>query len=151
MAMDDSYTAYFSPGMSLYTDDVSNGRDSNVLPRQFRELFEHPCLSYRAERAVMDEDDTRSIEPMLIGVATDNVRSFVVLKVTGNVKITTVGNDSDDETPLTGYTNCYGTAYLPGFMILMPYNLTSITLTALANSTVDILTGVLALSTDTRL
>ena len=151
MSMSSSYTAYFSPGLRLFDGDVSMARAANVLPKQFRDLFEHPCLTYRADRVAMVITDTRSIEPMLIGVKTDNARTFVVLRVTGEVKVTTVGNDADDSTPITGISQVYGTAYLPGFLVLHPYNLTSITLEALATSTVDVLTGVLALSTDSRL
>ena len=149
--MSDSYTLYLSPGLSCYDGDVNLPGASNVVPREFRSLYEHPMLTYRTEQVTMAISDTRSVEPMLIGAASDNERSLVVLKVIGRVSITTVGKDSDDSTDITGISEVYGTAYLPGMMVLCPYNLDSITLTAIAASTVDVITGILAVSTDSRL
>ena len=149
--MSNSYTAYFSPGIRIYDGDVNNTTASNVVPREFRSLSEHPMLSHREDRVVMAIADTRSIEPMNIGAASDNERSLVVLKVIGRVKVTVVGKDSDDAADLTGISEVFGTAYLPGYLVLMPYNVTSITLEAIAASTVDVLTGILVLSTDSRL
>jgi len=151
MSMSDSYTAYISPGLKLYDGDVAEPRAADILPKQFRDTIKQYCLTYLAEKLSLAATDTRSIEPMLIGAAADNERSLVVLRVVGNVKVTTTGKDSDDAASITGYSNCYGTTYFPGFLVLMPYNLDSITVEAIAASTVSVLTGILALSTDARL
>lgn len=151
MSMSTSYTAYFNPGLRLYSDDVSSSRASDILPKQFKDLYEHICLSYLAEGLDMAIAETRSVEPMLIGAAADNARSFVVLRVVGEIKVTTVGNDSDDASAITGISQSYGTTLFPGFLVLSPYNLDSITVEAITASTVDIITGVFALSTDSRI
>jgi len=149
--MSNSYTAYFSPGIRIYDGDVNITDASNLVPREFRDLYEHPMLSLRSEKVTMAVSDTRSIEPMLIGTNSDNERSLVVLKVIGRAKVTTVGKDSNGSTDITGITETYGTSYLPGFLVLMPYNLDSITLEAITASTVNVLTGILAVDTDSRL
>jgi len=152
MSMSDSYTAYLSPGLSLYDGDVGGAEGSNVLPRRFFDTIRHPCLTFLTQRLEMDDTETRSVEPMLIGAAANNERSLIILKVVGEVQVQTAGKDSDDTTPLTGYQQCYGTSYMPGIYVLTGYNIDSITLEAEDDDTVvNVLTAILAISTDSRI
>jgi len=149
--MSDSYTQYLGPGIKVYEGDVNSTESADDIPRQFRDVISSPCLTYKVEKLSMETGDTRDISPMLMGASGDNEKVLCIVDVIGKIEVNTAGDDFDDSTPVAGISQSYGTQYFPGRLVLTTYNLDSIEIEALADSTVTVFTAVLVSSTDARL
>ncbi len=144
-----SYTLHSSPGLKCWESDLANPFSSASLPKLSRRLVRNPCLSYRHEKFTLDDGESRTIEPALFAAAE---WYYLAALVTGDARITTVGLDTDDTTPINGYTHVYGTSYLPGLGMIQTYNISSATITAMADdTTIELICGIIAVSTDSRL
>jgi hypothetical protein len=81
----------------------------------------------------MASGDTVTVTPSNLALADWRV---LYARVIGTARIQTVGKDTDGTTTINGYTPAYGTSIYPGYIVLSTYNLSAITITAQADSTV---------------
>lgn len=86
----------------------------------------------RIESIFLDDTETRVFTPSNIIL---NNTQFIVVKVIGAARINSVGKDTDGTTTINGYTPCFGTDILPGYIIYSTYNISSLTLLGQADDT----------------
>ncbi len=124
-------TLYFSPLVQSYTTnspdpyyaayaDVSNPSCRFPLDRKF------------VRSVVLDESDTYVFTPSDL---TSDAGSVVVAKVVGAARIKVTGVDSDLSTPTVGYLPTYGTAQLPGYVLLSTFNVSAFEILGQADDT----------------
>jgi hypothetical protein len=114
---------------------VSNANDTD--PEQ-SSAFRYPPLeavhnvvSYRGETVSLDLADTRSV------TLPSGITGWVgfMARVIGHAKLTTVGVNWDNSTPITGVTGGFGTDRHPGYISMVTENVTTFTLEGLADGT----------------
>ena len=127
--MSDTIFAYFK-GTASNADDTDPETSS---------VFYNPPISavhnvsfYRRETIELDATETRVITLPSYAVS-DWIG--IMAKVVGEAKITTVGVNWNGSTPIEGVTAGYGVARYPGYISMVTTNVTSFTITAIADGT----------------
>jgi hypothetical protein len=130
---------------------VSNGND--LGPEQSSDFLYPPMSAYhnvtvyRRETITLDAAGARSVT-LPAYVATSCVGFWARITgtdgVPGEARLTTVGTDWDGVTAITGETAGYGTDKHPGYISAITENVTTFTLTGLADGTqVEYLIGII--------
>lgn len=102
-------------------------------------LARHNVTYYRREELTLDDTETRTITlPNHVAGSWVLILARIVgsdSQTTGQAKLTTVGVDTDNVTAIEGQTAGYGIDAHPGVIGMTTYNVTSFTLTGLADGT----------------
>ena len=123
-------TIFLGPQCSAWGDDVSDPSTAATAQNFSPELLSGLNMR-RMESIALDDTDTRAIT--IQGIADAN-KFVLYLSVVGECQVETVGKDTASAA-INGYIPTYGTARFPGKILLSTYNLSSVTLRGLADST----------------
>ena len=115
---------------------LSNGEDTNpdtsAVYLDASDSSKHNVTFYRRETVELDAEDTRTITfPNTAATAW----VLILARVIGTAKITTVGVDFDNSTPIGSNTGGYGTSDHPGIIGMTTFNVSTFTLEGVADST----------------
>jgi hypothetical protein len=110
----------------------------------------HNVLYAKIEQFQIDNTETRSIS--LANYTQLSDWPFIIMRVVGEAKLSTVGVDTDNSTGITGEMPAYGTSKFPGILIFSTYNVQTFTVESLADdTTVELFAGIAAEDDDSRL
>lgn len=142
------YTLFMSPLHQAFSDNVNDPEDSQVVARLRGDVRQN-ILYQHVEQYSLDDGSTRAIS---YANYTLTEWAFIVLRVVGEIKVTTVAKDTDGSTDISANLPCYGTALFPGILVLSTYNVSSFTVESLADdTTVQVFAGIAAEDDDSRL
>lgn len=143
------HTLFLSPLHQAFNEDVECP-DAADVKAALRGDIRHNILYSKIEQYELDITETRAISLANYTALSD--WAFIKMRVVGDAKLTTAAKDTDDTTDITADLPCYGTAKLPGILVLSTYNVTSFTVESLADDTVvELFAGIAAEDDDTRL
>lgn len=125
------FTAFVNAYGIAFTDDVSDPYDSKEWT-EFDQQIRYNVKAKKIEEVTLDNTATRTLN--FTGVVASDWR-FLLIRVIGTGTVNTTGTDQA-AAGISGITGVYGTAVLPGIVMLSTYNLTAITLASLADGTV---------------
>ena len=104
--------------------------------RQFESLSvqaRYNVVRRRMGTLALNSGDSVSVTPAGLALTDWCV---IMVRVIGLVQLNVVGKDTDNTTTISGTTPGYGTDIYPGYIILSTYNLSSISISALADDSV---------------
>lgn len=125
-------TLFFTPIANAWGEDVSDPVLA-LTTQAFLPDVSGGLSAWRTEQIVLDTGDTRSVTIQGLALADSLV---FWCSVVGHVRMDTVGKDTNGSTTINGYIPTYGTARYPGKLFLSTYNISSVTLTGLADASV---------------
>ncbi len=125
-------TAFFNFLVSGYPEDTPDPFFARLL-QSLSVQTRYNCKVRRQMTLSMASGDSVAFTPTNIALADWGV---IFARVIGTARIETVGKDTDGTTTINGYSPGYGTSIYPGYIMLSTYNLSTMTVTAQANSTV---------------
>lgn len=125
------YTLFSSPSHQAYPDNVDDPIDSKIAMR-FMGQNKFNILYKKVEQFELDELDTRTIS---YANYTSSEWAFIIARVVGHVSIETSGFDTNGSTPITGFVSAFGNRIIPGVAILSTYNVSTFTVSSLADDT----------------
>lgn len=128
------YTLFLSAVASVWPDNV-NDPSYSAQPFSFSKQISSGINYQKVEDIEIDNGETRAIS---LSNHLFSAQDILCLSVVGSVRVETVAQDGAFA-PITGAIPVYGTAKLPGKLMLSTYNVTSYTLRGLSdNSKVDL-------------
>lgn len=119
-----SETLFINALINTFPDDVPDpffARWFNSFSKQVR----YNVVQRKVASITLDAGQAKVITP---ATGAESDWGFVLARVIGAARLETVGVDTDNTTPISGYTAAYGTAVLPGYVILSTYNVDTFTL-----------------------
>jgi hypothetical protein len=142
-------TLFLSPLHQAFNENVESP-DNAAVRATMRGDVRHNILYSKIEQYELASAATRAINLANYTPLTD--WPFIMLRVVGEIKVTTVGVDTDNSTAIGADIPCYGTSLLPGIFVLSSYNVTSFTIESLADdSIIELFAGIAAEDDDARL
>jgi hypothetical protein len=132
------YTAFFANQFD-FQDDANTDlafTDVGFSPQTLDHRLD--LTQFRLESCSLSAAESRTVDAP-VGAAT--AKSFIWARVEGSVTVTLTGKDSDGTTTITSSTRVFGTSKWPGFFEIHAQNVSAVSLTAAASSTVHLIWG----------
>lgn len=139
------YTAFLSTLLVSWPDDVDDYQFARVLTGKIGlDSDRYDVSGYLVESMELDNTDVRTVTWPTTGTTQTSMTKIIWARVIGTALITHTGTDPNGGGATTAYLGCYGTAKMPGLVLLYATGLSgSFTVTGQADdTTVDIFAGI---------
>lgn len=140
------YTAFLSKLFVAWPDDVDSFEFADVLTdKNGFDTIRYPISYYMNQSMALDDTDVVTVTWPTTGTTQTAMTKLIWARVIGTALLTHTGTDPNGGGATTAYLGAYGTAKMPGIIMLNATGLSgSFTITGQANgTTVELFAGII--------